>query len=136
MIEGDARRRRAAWRRRRGRVSARRQRVRGKSGWRGSLPHCGAPTAACGGEEAAKRRRGERSRHGNGGDGGEASGARVSQRRRRLQLGGEALGHGGLNRVARRLGVRARDSVRRGGAGPGSDSGSSPSRSQERGWSR
>jgi hypothetical protein len=110
-------------------VSARRQGEGGKSGWRGSLPHYGAPAAACGEEEAAVRRAAE-ARLGNGGGGGEASGARVSQRRRRLRLGGEALGHGGLNRVARRLGVRARNSARRGSAGPRSDSGSSPS------WSR
>jgi hypothetical protein len=34
-------------------VSARRQRGRGKSGWRASLPHCGAPAAACGGERSS-----------------------------------------------------------------------------------
>jgi hypothetical protein len=45
----------------------RRQGERGKSGWRASLPHYGAPTAACGGEEAAERQRGERPKLGNGG---------------------------------------------------------------------
>jgi hypothetical protein len=44
-------------RRRRGRVCTRRQGKRGKSDWRASLPHCGAPAVACGGEEAAERRR-------------------------------------------------------------------------------
>jgi hypothetical protein len=53
----DGRRRGAARERRRGRMSARRQGERGKNGWRASLPHSGAPAAACGGEEAAERRR-------------------------------------------------------------------------------
>jgi hypothetical protein len=61
VTEGGARRRR------RGHVSMRRQGERGKSGWRGSLPHWGASAVACGGKDAAERWRGERPKHGNGG---------------------------------------------------------------------